>query len=141
MLMKQANLSDPVRNLAIFLSANPTWGVYSPSWTIGGQKFWNTMTYDDPRSATGKTDVTFTKPIFFFDIYNTFRFKHSSCVPASAMCSSVAYRIWLMIVVSSTLCRKHEAVVTAWISLSVTPSTPRRANIKAQVQVKPNRSA
>ena len=77
MLMKQANLSDPVRNLAIFLSANPTWGIYSPSWTIGGQKFWNTMTYDDPRSATGKTDVTFTKPIFFFDIYNTFRFKHS----------------------------------------------------------------
>ena len=84
MLMKQANLSDPVRNLAIFLSANPTWGVYSPSWTIGGQKFWNTMTYDDPRSATGKTDVTFTKPIFFFDIYNTFRFKHSWQLEANA---------------------------------------------------------
>ena len=84
MLMKQANLSDPVRNLAIFLSANPTWGVYSPSWTVGGQKFWNTMTYDDPRSATGKTDVTFTKPIFFFDIYNTFRFKHSWQLEANA---------------------------------------------------------
>lgn len=84
MLMKQANLSDPVRNLAIFLSANPTWGVYSPSWTIGRQKFWNTMTYDDPRSATGKTDVTFTKPIFFFDIYNTFRFKHSWQLEANA---------------------------------------------------------
>ena len=84
MLMKQANLSDPVRNLAIFLSANPTWGVYSPSWTIGGQKFWNTMTYDDPRSATRKTDVTFTKPIFFFDIYNTFRFKHSWQLEANA---------------------------------------------------------
>ena len=68
MLMKQANLSDPVRNLAIFLSANPTWGAYSPSWTVGGQKFWNTMTYDDPRNATGKTDVLFTKPIFFFDL-------------------------------------------------------------------------
>ena len=84
MLMKQANLSDPVRNLAIFLSANPTWGVYSPSWTIGGQKFWNTMTYDDPRSATGKTDVTFTKPIFFFDLNNTFRFKHSWQLEANA---------------------------------------------------------
>ena len=84
MLMKQANLSDPVRNLAIFLSANPTWGVYSPSWTIGGQKFWNTMTYDDPRSATGKMDVTFTKPIFFFDLYNTFRFKHSWQLEANA---------------------------------------------------------
>ena len=84
MLMKQANLSDPVRNLAIFLSANPTWGVYSPSWTIGGQKFWNTMTYDDPRSATGKTDVSFTKPIFFFDLNNTFRFKHSWQLEANA---------------------------------------------------------
>lgn len=84
MLMKQANLSDPVRNLAIFLSANPTWGVYSPSWTIGGQKFWNTMTYDDPRSATGKTDVTFTKPIFFFDLNNTFSFKHSWQLEANA---------------------------------------------------------
>ncbi|WP_091766785.1 outer membrane beta-barrel family protein [Prevotella sp. khp7] len=84
MLMKQANLSDPVRNLAIFLSANPTWGVYSPSWTIGGQKFWNTMTYDDPRSDTGKTDVTFTKPIFFFDLNNTFRFKHSWQLEANA---------------------------------------------------------
>ncbi len=84
MLMKQANLSDPVRNLAIFLSANPTWGVYSPSWTIGGQKFWNTMTYDDPHSATGKTDVAFTKPIFFFDLNNTFRFKHSWQLEANA---------------------------------------------------------
>ena len=84
MLMKQANLSDPVRNLAIFLSANPTWGAYSPSWTVGGQKFWNTMTYDDPRSATGKTDVLFTKPIFFFDLNNTFRFKHSWQLEANA---------------------------------------------------------
>ena len=84
MLMKQANLSDPVRNLAIFLSANPTWGVYSPSWTIGGQKFWNTMTYDDPHSATGKADLTFTKPIFFFDLNNTFRFKHSWQLEANA---------------------------------------------------------
>ena len=84
MLLKQANLPDPVRNLAIFLSANPTWGVYSPSWTIGGQKFWNTMTFDDPHSATGKTDVTFTKPIFFFDLNNTFRFKHSWQLEANA---------------------------------------------------------
>ena len=84
MLLKQANLPDPVRNLAIFLSANPTWGVYSPSWTIGGQKFWNTMTFDDPRSSTGKTDVTFTKPIFFFDLNNTFRFKHGWQLEANA---------------------------------------------------------
>ena len=110
---------------------NPTWGVYSPSWTIGGQKFWNTMTYDDPRSATGKTDVTFTKPIFFFDIYNTFRFKHSWQLEANANIQTM---------VSSTLCRKHEAVATVWTSLSATPSTPRRVSIREQVLVKPSSS-
>jgi hypothetical protein len=75
-LMRRVNLEDPVRNLAAFLSANPTWGVYSPNWTIGGQKFWNTMELDDPRSETGKTKVTYTRPIFFFDINNTFRLKN-----------------------------------------------------------------
>lgn len=64
----------------------------------------------------------------------------TACVPASAMCSSVAYRIWLTIVVSSTLCRKHEAVATAWTSLSFTPSTPRRVSIREQVPVKPSSS-
>ncbi len=46
MLMKQANLSAPVRNLAIFLSANPTWGVYSPSWTT------EVLEYNDLRRST-----------------------------------------------------------------------------------------
>jgi hypothetical protein len=45
-----------------------------------------------------------------------------------------------MIVVSSTLCRKHEAVATVWTSLSVTPSMPRRASIREQAQVKPSSS-
>ena len=76
MLIKQVNLSEPVRNLAIFLSANPTFGIWSPNWTIGGQKFWNTMEFDDPRSETGKVKETYTKPIFFFDINNTFRLPH-----------------------------------------------------------------
>ena len=43
MLLKQSNLQNPIRNLAIFISGNPTWGIYSPSWTVGRQKFWNTM--------------------------------------------------------------------------------------------------
>lgn len=76
MLVKQANLKDPVRNLGIFLSANQTWGIYSPSWTIGGQKFWNTISYDDPRTDTGKKDVTYNKPFFFFNLNNTFRLRH-----------------------------------------------------------------
>ena len=84
MLLKEANLPDPVRNLAIFVSANPTFGVYNPSWTIGGQKYWNTMTFEDPRTATGKTSVTFTKPIFFFNLNNAFRLKYRWQLEANA---------------------------------------------------------
>lgn len=49
MLMKQANLPAPVRNLAIFLSANPTWGVYSPR-----LDHWRTevLEYNDLRRST-----------------------------------------------------------------------------------------
>ena len=75
-MIKRVNLKDPVRNLAVFLSANPTFGIWNPNWTIGGQKFWNTMEFDDPRSATGKDNETYTKPIFFIDLNNTFRLPH-----------------------------------------------------------------
>ena len=75
-MMKRVNLKDPVRNLAVFLSANPTFGIWSPNWTVGGQKFWNTMEFDDPRSATGKVKETYTKPIFFIDLNNAFRLPH-----------------------------------------------------------------
>ena len=75
-MMKRVNLEDPVRNLAVFLSANPTFGIWSPNWTIGGQKFWNTMEFDDPRSATGKVKETYSKPIFFIDLNNAFRLPH-----------------------------------------------------------------
>ena len=75
-MIKRVNLKDPVRNQAVFLSANPTFGIWNPNWTIGGQKFWNTMEFDDPRSATGKVNETYTKPIFFIDLNNTFRLPH-----------------------------------------------------------------
>ena len=75
-MIKRVNLKDPVRNLAIFLSANPTFGIWSPNWTIGGQKFWNTMEFDDPRSETGKVKETYTKTIFFIDLNNIFRLPH-----------------------------------------------------------------
>lgn len=75
-MIKRVNLADPVRNLAVFLSVNPTFGIWSPNWTIGEQKFWNTMEFDDPRSATGKVKETYTKPIFFVDLNNTFRLPH-----------------------------------------------------------------
>ncbi len=76
-LIKNINLADPVRNFAAFLSASPTWGCYSPSWTLGMQKFFNKFTLAAPREATGEREVRYKKPIGFVDCNNTFRFKHS----------------------------------------------------------------
>ena len=77
LLVKASNLSEPVRNLQVFVSANPTWGVYSPNWSAGVQKPWNTFEFYDPRQESGKVMVTYSKPMCFFTFNNAFRFKHS----------------------------------------------------------------
>jgi len=76
-LIKNINLKDPVRNLAMFVSGSPTFGCYTPNWTIGGQKFFVKQNLLDPREATGQRVVRYTKPIFYLDLNNCFRLKHS----------------------------------------------------------------
>ena len=66
LLVKRSNILQPVRNLLVFLSTNPTWGVYSPGWSAGMQKPWAKI-----------ADVSYTKPMFFFTMNNAFRFRHS----------------------------------------------------------------
>lgn len=77
MLVRNSNLSAPVRNLLVFLSANPTWGVYSPNWSVGVQKPWTSIVFDDPRSGSGNVEVRYAKPMFFFSLNNAFRFRNS----------------------------------------------------------------
>jgi len=76
-LVNNINLEKPVRNFAAFISASPTFGVYSPNWTAGWQKFFYSQTLADPREETGQREVSYKKPIMFFDLNNAFRFKHS----------------------------------------------------------------
>lgn len=76
-LVKNINLEKPVRNFAAFLTATPTFGVYSLNWTAGWQRFFYTLTLDDPREATGHREESFNKPLWYFDLNNTFRLKHS----------------------------------------------------------------
>ena len=83
LLVKRSNIPDPVRNLIIFLSANPTWGVYSPGWSAGMQKPWTHIEFDDPRAESGKVNVSYTKPMFFLTFNNAFRFRHSWQVEAN----------------------------------------------------------
>ena len=75
-LIKNINLDNPVRNLAMFLTGSPTFGVYSANWTAGWQKYFYTQELADPREANGQRDISYTKPLVFLDLNNTFRLKH-----------------------------------------------------------------
>ena len=75
-LIKNINLDKPVRNLAMFLTGSPTFGVYSANWTAGWQKYFYTQELADPREANGQRDISYTKPLVFLDLNNTFRLKH-----------------------------------------------------------------
>ena len=82
-LLKQVNLETPLRNIAAFLSAAPTWGCYSPNWTLGVQRYFYTQILPDPSQPSGQRVLTARKPVFFLDLNNTFRFRHSWQVEAN----------------------------------------------------------
>ena len=69
LLVRASNLSEPMRSATAFVSANPTWGVYSPNWSAGVRKQWNVAGFD--------------RPIFNFAFNNAFRFKRSWQVEAN----------------------------------------------------------
>ncbi len=76
-LIKTINLPTPIRIASAYLTANPTFGCYSPNWTVGFQQYNVRNTLADPREETGKRDVLYHRPMFIMDINNAFRFKHS----------------------------------------------------------------
>ncbi|MBP5680647.1 MAG: outer membrane beta-barrel protein [Bacteroidales bacterium] len=82
-IMKNVALEKPVRNLAAFLTANPTFGCYNPNWMAGVQQYWNTMEFDDPCSPTGRTKEYYSRPVGFFDFNNAFRLPHSWLLEAN----------------------------------------------------------
>lgn len=76
-LMKQINLDQPLRNVAAFLSASPTFGCYSPNWTLGIQRYFYRQMLMDPSHPDGQRILTAKKPVVFMDLNNAFRFKRS----------------------------------------------------------------
>lgn len=76
-LLKNINLDVPVRNKSVYLSASPTWGCYSPNWTVGFLKPKVTLHLADPRLGNALRTVRYSKPLGIFNLNNTFEFKHS----------------------------------------------------------------
>lgn len=76
-LIKVINLPTPIRIASAYLSANPTFGCYSPNWTVGIQRYNVRNTLVDPREPTGTRQVRYHRPMFIMNLNNAFRFKHS----------------------------------------------------------------
>ena len=75
-LVKNRNLDVPVRSVSVFLTASPTWGCYSPSWTVGMRKLDMKQTLADPREASGVRTVHYNRPLFVANLNNVFRLPH-----------------------------------------------------------------
>lgn len=82
-LIKVINLPTPIRIASAYLSANPTFGCYSPNWTVGIQQYNVKNTLADPREETGERKVRYHRPMIIMNLSNAFRFKHSWQVEAN----------------------------------------------------------
>lgn len=82
-LIKVINLPTPTRIVSAYLTANPTFGCYSPNWTVGIQQYDMKQTLADPREETGKREVRYNRPMFIMNLNNAFRFKHSWQIEAN----------------------------------------------------------
>lgn len=82
-LIKVINLEKPISITSAYLSANPTFGCYSPNWTVGFQRYNMANTLADPREATGQRVVKYNRPMFIMNLNNAFRFKHSWQIEAN----------------------------------------------------------
>lgn len=82
-MLKYANLGFPARNLSVYLNAAPSIGVWYPRFTVGLQKQFLKLTVEDERASGGKREINLDKPMYFAQLNNAFRFKHSWLVEAN----------------------------------------------------------
>ncbi len=76
-LIKEINMKDPVSLWNTFINATPTFGCYSPYWSVGVSRSYYKETLADPREANGKREIKSGKPVGFINLTNTFRLPHS----------------------------------------------------------------
>lgn len=72
-LLKWVNFTEPIHRLSAFFNASPTFGIWSPNYTVGIQKQWLAFCLTDPREAGGVRTVSYNKPLFIFNANNAFR--------------------------------------------------------------------
>ncbi len=101
-VIKQINLSEPVNMFAAFLNVAPTFGVYSPNWTVGMQTATLRKSLADPREATEEREIVYNKPISIFNCNNAFRLKGNWQLEANMNCQFKGD--WITYNLSNNIC-------------------------------------
>jgi len=76
-MIKYANMKEPVQKLNLYLNASPTIGVWNLRYTVGLEKQFFSTTVIDPRTESGTRTDSYNRPAFLVQANNAFRFKHS----------------------------------------------------------------
>ncbi len=74
-LIGMVNFDRPIDCISAYLNIAPTVGCWTTSNVIGIQKQWLSFNLEDPRTATGRRTVSYDKPMFILNSYNTFTLK------------------------------------------------------------------
>lgn len=72
-LVSWVNFDKPIHQLSAFVNLSPVVGIWQPNYTLGVQKQWLSFSLDDPRSGTGKREVSYGKPMMICNLNNAFR--------------------------------------------------------------------
>ena len=76
-LVQPRNLKDPMRTLSAFVTASPTIGPWTLSYTAGVQQQWLTIDAKDSGQASGHRTISFNdKPMWIAQLNNTFTLDH-----------------------------------------------------------------
>ena len=92
-LIKHINLDKPVNTIGAYLSATPRVGIWSLNATAGVEKQDLWLDLDDIHVPEGTRRVYFDKPVFTFNAFNTFSFKHDWKVDVNFMFRSHGHQL------------------------------------------------
>lgn len=76
-IIREINISKPLKVMNVFFNASPTFGCYSMNYTAGILKPWLNINVDDPRESLGNRNLTLNKPLGILSLNNTLKFKNS----------------------------------------------------------------
>ena len=80
-VLRTQNLAHPVQSYSLYAVAHPTWGCWSPNYTVGITQQFLTLDLIDDREPSGIRTTSFNRPMFLFYANNAFRIPSGHNLP------------------------------------------------------------